>query len=124
MSFDRSSQRLATENVLATSRKTTDGGRSSPTADAGNGSEVFVALVPSSFATSVSGRMHALVRSGATATGGGGVVSHSSVANAQRGTNAHPGSGDTALGTDPASAASLRSRAVSRVSRERISPWV
>jgi len=48
--------------------------------------------------------MHALVRSGATATGAGGAVAHSSVANAQRGTNAHPGSGDTALGTDPASA--------------------
>ena len=60
--------------------------------------------------------MQALTRSGATATGSGGASAQSSAASAQRGTNAHPGSGVTGLGTEPASAAS---RAVARgVQRE------
>ena len=69
--------------------------------------------------------MHALTRSGATAIGVRRSRSRSSsVASAQRGTNAHPGSGSLGLGTEPASAASRRSRAVSSVSRERSRPWV
>ena len=73
-------------------------------------SVVVVRREPSSVDTVSNGTMQALTRPGAIVVGSGGVASHARVASTQRGANAHPGSGVTGLGTDPASAASLRCR--------------
>jgi hypothetical protein len=79
---------------------------------------------PNSADIASTGTMHALTRPSATVIGSGGVVSHADVASTQRGANAHPGRGVTGLGTDPASAASLRCRAVFNVNRDRNRPCV
>ena len=102
---ERSRNRRLTLKVLVTSRTTTDGGTSSAVATS-NVSPAFVEAPPNCSATSSNGRTQALTRPAATAIGSGGAAVQSGVSRTQRGANAHPGSGDTALGTEPANAAS------------------
>ena len=105
---DRSSQRLVTENVLMTSRSTTDGGQLRPSA---TGSTKRLLGVRSTWrprsvgdlvqrqdarAGAVVGDRDRLGRCGRALVG----------ASAHLGSKAQPGNGDTALGTEPASAAS------------------